>query len=81
MTLAAGRPRLDQVLNNAISRTIRSVGRGKPSGLVVGVCGPLALADEMVTAVNGVNSQMRDDIGGIEIIEECVYVLPSDPAN
>ena len=75
MTLTAGRPRLDQVLNNAISRTIRGSGREKLSGLVVGVCGPLALADEMVTAVNGVNSQMRDDVGGIEIIEEFVQIL------
>jgi len=43
---------------------------GRLSGMVVGVCGPLALADDVVAAVKGLDPVRRDQVGGVEICEE-----------
>ena len=74
LTLAPGRPRFSKMLDNAISRAV-GLGSGvkddeKITGLVVAVCGPTGLADDVVEAVNGVESIRRDQVGGREIHEE-----------
>jgi ferric-chelate reductase len=74
LTLAAGRPRFSKVLDNAVSRAV-GLGSGvkdeeKITGLLVAVCGPTGLADDVVKAANGVEATRRDQIGGIEIHEE-----------
>ena len=74
LTLAPGRPRLSNMLNNTVSRAVAS-GSGvkddeKITGLVVAVCGPTGLADDVVKAVNSVEAIRRDQVGGIEIHEE-----------
>ena len=70
LTLAPGRPRLSNMLNNAVSRTVGLSSDEKITGLVVAVCGPTELADDVVKAVNGVEAIRRDQVGGIEIHEE-----------
>jgi len=74
LTLAPGRPRFSKMLDSAVSRTV-ALGSGvkddeKITGLVVAVCGPTELADDLVKAVNGVEAIRRDQVGGIEIHEE-----------
>lgn len=62
------------MLDTAISRAV-GLGSGVKddesiTGLVVGVCGPTSLADDVVEAVNNVEAVRRDQVGGIEIHEE-----------
>jgi hypothetical protein len=82
MTLAPGRPRLQKFIEGALQRAVTLGGVGASrhnrikdeqlglSGLVVGVCGPVSLADDVATAVAGVEPLRRDQIGGIEVCEE-----------
>lgn len=74
LTLAPGRPRFSKVLDTAVSRTVGLDSGAKDdekiAGLVVAVCGPTELADDVVKAVNGVEAIRRDQVGGIEIHEE-----------
>ena len=74
LTLDPGRPEFSKVLNNAVSRAVR-LNSGvrndeKIKGLAVAVCGPTGLADDVVKAVNNVEAERRDQVGGIEIHEE-----------
>ena len=76
LTLSPGRPRFSKVLDDAITSTCAiRLGPGvkddkKITGLVVAVCGPTGLADDVVEAVNNVEAIRRDQVGGIEIHEE-----------
>lgn len=38
--------------------------------MIVGVCGPVGLADDVAAAVSGVDPLRRDQIGGVELHEE-----------
>jgi hypothetical protein len=76
LTLAPGKPRLLKFLEHAISRAVR-LGHSNAkddalslSGVVVGVCGPVGLADDVAAAVSGVDPVRRDQVGGIELHEE-----------
>lgn len=76
LTLAPGRPRIAKVLDAAICRAV-SLGSGEKdsvgiSGLVVGVCGPAGIGEDVVKAVGAVEAFRRDQVGGIEIHEEYV---------
>lgn len=42
------------------------------TGVVVGVCGPIGIGDEVSQAVSAVDPGRRWAVGGIEIHEECV---------
>ncbi|KZP18514.1 hypothetical protein FIBSPDRAFT_920412 [Athelia psychrophila] len=39
-------------------------------GVVVGTCGPIAMADEVVNAVRGVEKARKGSVGGVEVAEE-----------
>ncbi|KAF7334134.1 Ferric reductase transmembrane component 5 [Mycena venus] len=72
ITLNPGRPGLIAAIEGTVSYTA-SIGGGNAgvhSGLIVGVCGPVALADDVSKAVGLVDPAKRDEIGGIEIHEE-----------
>jgi len=71
LTLTPGRPPLSKMLDNTVSRTIglRSNDE-KITGMVVAVCGPESLVDDVACAVNNVEAANRDQVGGIEIHEE-----------
>lgn len=40
------------------------------TGLIVGICGPVGMADEVATAVSGLDPLRRDQVGGVELHEE-----------
>ncbi|KAJ7489400.1 hypothetical protein FB451DRAFT_1337155 [Mycena latifolia] len=69
LSLSAGRPRLINVIEETVGRAGRS-DNGEQCGLIVGVCGPGALADDVCKAVGLVDPAARDQIGGIEIHED-----------
>ena len=76
LTLTAGRPRIAKVLDAVIARAV-SYGSGVKAymnitGVVVGVCGPVGIGDEVSQAVSAVDPGRRWAAGGIEIHEECV---------
>ena len=76
ISLAPGRPRIAKVIDSTLCRAV-SLGSGikdkeRIMGLVVGVCGPVELADDVVKAVGSVEPTRRDQVGGIEVHEEWV---------
>ena len=77
LTLSPSRPRFGKVLDAVISRAV-SLGSGVKdaeaiTGVIVGVCGPLSLSDEVSKAVAGVDVRRRKAVGGIELHEEYVF--------
>ncbi|KAF9479536.1 hypothetical protein BDN70DRAFT_688824 [Pholiota conissans] len=80
LTLAPGKPRLLKFIESALQRAVTlshgsSFSRVKDdelklSGLVVAVCGPVGLADDVAAAVSGVDPVRRDQVGGVELFEE-----------
>ena len=76
LTLAPGKPRLLKFLEHAINHVV-NIGQSNPNGealsltgVIVGVCGPVGLADDAAAAVSGVDSLRRDQVGGVELHEE-----------
>ncbi|KAJ6465134.1 hypothetical protein DFH09DRAFT_1278283 [Mycena vulgaris] len=69
LLLNAGRPRFINAFEAIISRAARSESSDQ-CGLIVGVCGPVGLADDVSRAVGLVDPVRRDEIGGIELHEE-----------
>ncbi|KAJ8503419.1 hypothetical protein ONZ45_g10874 [Pleurotus djamor] len=74
LSLSPGRPRLNRVLEDVISRTV-GLGAGNKdrlghTGMLVGCCGPVGLGDDVAEAVASVEKVRRDQVGGIEIHEE-----------
>ncbi|KAF9465886.1 hypothetical protein BDZ94DRAFT_1188404 [Collybia nuda] len=74
LTLSPGRPRIGKVLDTAISRAVTLGSGAKDSeritGLLVGVCGPTALGDDVAKAVGMIPAVRRNQVGGIEMHEE-----------
>ncbi|KAJ7182696.1 hypothetical protein C8R43DRAFT_1116328 [Mycena crocata] len=68
LSMHAGRPRLISAMEAIISRAMNA--GGDQCGLIVGVCGPVGLGDDVSRAVGLVDPMKRDQIGGIEIHEE-----------
>jgi hypothetical protein len=54
-------------VSEAVRRT--AVG-GTAGGVVVGVCGPLALVEDVYKAERAVGGEMRKAAGGVEVHEE-----------
>jgi len=75
LTLSAGRPKLDKTLLGVVDRTCALYGGGRESvgpltGVVAGVCGPLALGEELRKAVRSVPAARAKAVGGVELHEE-----------
>ncbi|KAG8221543.1 ferric reductase like transmembrane component-domain-containing protein [Butyriboletus roseoflavus] len=74
LTLTAGRPRIAKVLDSVIARAVSYGSSVKAymdiTGVVVGVCGPVGIGDEVSQAVSAVDPGRRWAVGGIEIHEE-----------
>jgi len=75
------------VIDSVISRAV-SLGSGAKdseplSGVFVGACGPVGLADEVVKVVGQVDSRRRKAVGGVEVHEEWVHFgfVRVPPAN
>ncbi|KIM76946.1 hypothetical protein PILCRDRAFT_825962 [Piloderma croceum F 1598] len=74
LSLTPGRPRVGKVIDSVISRAV-SLGSGAKdseplSGVFVGACGPVGLADEVVKVVGQVDGRRRKAVGGVEVHEE-----------
>ena len=76
LTLAPGKPRLLKFFEHAINRAV-TLGHSNPkdevlslTGLIVSVCGPVSMADDIATAVSGIDPVRRDQVGGVEVHEE-----------
>ncbi|KAF6760556.1 ferric reductase transmembrane component [Ephemerocybe angulata] len=73
LTLSPGRPRFKNIMNNAIGNAM-GLGTAKEalgvSGVVVGVCGPISLGEQVVRSVGEIESATKSRVGGIEIHEE-----------
>ncbi|KAK7052300.1 iron reductase [Favolaschia claudopus] len=74
LSLSPGRPRLAMMLENSISRTVK-LGAGNKdeeriTGMLVGVCGPVSLADGVAQAISELEPLRRDQVGGVEVHEE-----------
>ncbi len=69
LSLSPGRPKLSTMFEATISRAV-TAGSGHESGMMVAVCGPTALADDVVRQVSQIDPKRRDEMGGIEVHEE-----------
>jgi ferric-chelate reductase len=74
ISLSPGRPRISKVLEGVMARAV-SLGYGAKdneaiTGVLVGLCGPVGLRDEVVQIVGRVDSGKRNAVGGVEIYEE-----------
>ncbi|KAF8709337.1 Ferric reductase like transmembrane component, partial [Rhizoctonia solani] len=69
ISFVAGRPDITQVVSEVVRRT--AVG-GTAGGVVVGVCGPLPLVEDVYKAERAVGGEMRKAAGGVEVHEEWV---------
>ncbi|KAJ7220522.1 hypothetical protein GGX14DRAFT_540699 [Mycena pura] len=81
LSLNAARPRLINAIESTISRATST--SGQRCGMIVGVCGPVSLADDVSNCVGLVDPAMRDGIGGIEIHEDLCHLerLPAKAAK
>ena len=78
LTLSPARPKLGKVLSGVVDRSAalfsgrheRRRGGGGLTGVIVGVCGPAGLGDDVRRAVAEFDPKRRKTIGGIELHEE-----------
>ncbi|EIW56151.1 iron reductase [Trametes versicolor FP-101664 SS1] len=79
LTLSPTRPKLPGILSGVVDRSAalfsgggkeRRRGGSALTGVIVGVCGPASLGDEVRRAVAGFPADRRKAIGGIELHEE-----------
>jgi ferric-chelate reductase len=80
-----GQRNLVSVMENAIVRATSDLNDENmtpphriPSGMLVGVCGPLGMGNDVVAAVSGIDSKMKTQIGGVEIHQEYVDLCFSE---
>ena len=67
ITFEAGRPNITQTVDEVVRRT---AVHGSAGGVVVGVCGPQPLVEDVWKAERAVGSEMRVAVGGVEVHEE-----------
>ena len=75
MTLSPGRPKLSRIFEDAIADAVAQGSSGAKgdepiAGVIVGVCGPVNMVDDVSKAVNAIDPAKRDQVGGVEICEE-----------
>lgn len=81
ITITPGRPRFSNMLNAVVDRScmlftpsgVESRVADGLSGVVVSVCGPEGLGDDVRKAVGGVDPRRYKAVGGVELCEECVF--------
>lgn len=78
LSVTAGRPRISSMIDTAIDHACKlftpngqeHYASDKLSGILVGVCGPLGLGEEVRKAVSSIDPSRFQKVGGIEVIEE-----------
>ncbi|CEL59888.1 Ferric reduction oxidase 8, mitochondrial OS=Arabidopsis thaliana GN=FRO8 PE=2 SV=1 [Rhizoctonia solani AG-1 IB] len=69
--IVAGRPNLSATLENVLKRTeMVSTPANPAKGVLIGVCGPTGLAEEVWKAENAIDGEIRKKVGGVEVYEE-----------
>lgn len=75
--LSPGRPKVGKILDGVMNRCVglgsaltREKEEERNSGVIVAVCGPSALGDDVVKEVHRVDPKRRDLLGGVEVYEE-----------
>lgn len=86
LTLSPGRPKIGKLLESVVDRSCalftkgqeKRRGDGTLTGVIVGVCGPRSLGEEVKKATATVPAKRRQAVGGVEVHEELVsdlYIL------
>ncbi|KAI0339262.1 hypothetical protein BDW22DRAFT_613990 [Trametopsis cervina] len=75
LRVTPGRPKLQSTLNSVVDRACQLFHDGKedqgaPAGVLVTVCGPQGLAEDVRKAVRGVEPERRRRAGGVELHDE-----------
>ena len=75
LRVTPGRPKLQSTLNSVVDRACQLFHGGKedqgaPAGVLVTVCGPQGLSEDVRKAVRGVEPQRRRAAGGVELHDE-----------
>lgn len=78
LTITAGRPKIASVIDTTIDNACKLFtpsGRehhasDQLSGVLIGVCGPQGLGEEVRKAVGAVEPRRFTNVGGIEVVEE-----------
>ncbi|KAJ7578669.1 ferric reductase like transmembrane component-domain-containing protein [Mycena floridula] len=74
LTLTPGRPKMIKAIENAIENTmtlgLSSKDNDPAKGMLVAVCGPVALADDVGRSVRNLNQACKDKVGGVHLYEE-----------
>ncbi|KAJ7583646.1 hypothetical protein C8J56DRAFT_214769 [Mycena floridula] len=74
LTLSPGRPKTERILDGVMGKIVR-LGAGskddeRNTGIAVGVCGPVDLADEVSAQVAKLDKGRRAKVGGVDIFEQ-----------
>lgn len=67
ITFEAGRPNITQAVDEVVRRT---AAHGNAGGVIVGVCGPQPLVEDVWKSERAVGNEMRAAVGGVEVHEE-----------
>ena len=75
LSVTPGRPKLQSLLASVVDRACMLFhggreNRGAPAGVLVAVCGPLGLAEDVRRAVRGIEPERRRRAGGVELHDE-----------
>ncbi|KAG1741004.1 hypothetical protein EDB19DRAFT_1828386 [Suillus lakei] len=69
-TLLPGRPKLDKLLDAAVTNTMSAGGGRGVNGVFVGVCGPVSLANTTARVVKNSDNHLCTAVGGVKLHEE-----------
>ncbi|KDQ51900.1 hypothetical protein JAAARDRAFT_139501 [Jaapia argillacea MUCL 33604] len=75
LTLTPCRPNLARILDDAVNATINMKSEGALKGMIVGVCGPVMLGQDVCRSLGHLNSSQRNAVGGVELHEEYVFLI------
>jgi ferric-chelate reductase len=77
ITIMPGRPRFSTILDSVVDRSCALYSSGvesrvsdKLTGVVVGVCGPGGLAEDLRKAIGSIDPRRYKAVGGVELCEE-----------
>lgn len=78
LTITPGRPKIASVIESAIDHACKLFtpsglehhASDRLSGVLVGVCGPLGLGEEVRRAVGAIEPRRFRNVGGVEVVEE-----------
>jgi len=74
LTLSPGRPKIGRIIEGVMGKIVRLGASAKDdernTGVIVGVCGPAQLADDVSAEVGKLDEGRREKVGGVDLVEE-----------